>query len=215
MKNSARFLIVLLFGVLAVSEAIAQEAKADVYLGYAYTRFNSATFVPAFSANGGIAQLQFHITPVLGVIADFGGTHNGDIDNLQIDQTAFTYMFGPRVNLHPHGRLKPYAQVAFGGTRLSRSFPLSAGTPAQVVDLCANVSGCSTTRFSSTQNAFSMLVGGGVDLKISPRMSFRPIELDYYLTRFQPINAQGIFPQINDNRNQNNLRYSAGIMFSF
>ncbi len=60
-----------------------------------------------------------------------------------------------------------------------------------------------------------MLVGGGVDLKISPRMSFRPIELDYYLTRFQPINAQGIFPQINDNRNQNNLRYSAGIMFSF
>ncbi len=72
MKNSARFLIVLLFGVLAVSEAIAQEAKADVYLGYAYTRFNSATFVPAFSANGGIAQLQFHITPVLGVIADFG-----------------------------------------------------------------------------------------------------------------------------------------------
>jgi opacity protein-like surface antigen len=215
MKSSVRFLIVLLFGVGVVSQATAQEAKADVYLGYAYTRFNSATFVPAFSANGGIGQLQFHVTPVFGIIADLGGTHNGNINNLQIDQTAFTYMFGPRVNLHPHGRLKPYGQVAFGGTRVSRSFPLSAGTPSQVVNLCTTVSGCSGTRFSSTQNAFSMLVGGGIDLKISPRMSFRPIELDYYLTRFQPINAQGIFPQLNNNRNQNNLRYSAGIMFSF
>jgi opacity protein-like surface antigen len=152
---------------------------------------------------------------MFGIIADFGGTHNGNISGFQIDQTAFTYMFGPRVNLHPAGKLKPYFQIAFGGTRLSRSFPLSRGTLSQVVNFCTTVSGCSGDRFSSTQNAFSMLVGGGLDLKLSSRVSFRPIELDYYLTRFQPINAQGIFPTLNTNSNQNNLRYSTGIKFSF
>jgi opacity protein-like surface antigen len=215
MKTSVRILIVVVFGVGLLKQATAQEAKADVYLGYAYTRFNSATFVPAFSANGGIGQLQYHVTPVFGIIADFGGTHNGNISGFQIDQTAFTYMFGPRVNLHPMGKFKPFFEIAFGGTRVSRSFPLSAGTPAQVINLCTTVSGCSGTRFSSTQNAFSMLVGGGLDMKVSPRLSFRPIELEYYLTRFQPLNVQGVFPTLNTNSNQNNLRYSAGIKFSF
>jgi len=212
MKNAILLLAVLL---LAVSLSAQDEGKADVYLGYAYTRFNSATFVPAFSANGGIGQLQYHITPMLGVVADFGGTHNGNISGFQLDQTAFTYMFGPRINLHPHGKAKPYFQVEFGGTRASRSFPLTAGTVSQVAALCSTSSGCSGDRFSSTQNAFSMLVGGGVDLKIKQRITFRPIELDYYLTRFQPINAQGIFPQQNFNRNQNNLRYSTGFKFAF
>jgi hypothetical protein len=217
MKKPIVFLIVLLFGWSSAGQTTTQdvEAKTDVYLGYAFTRFNAATFVPAFSANGGIGQLQYHVTPMLGIIADLGGTHNGNISGFQIDQTAFTYMFGPRVNMHPKGKVKPYFQAAFGGTRNSRSFPLSRGTPAEVVSFCASVSGCSGGRFSSTQNAFSMLVGGGLDVRVKPRITFRPIELDYYLTRFQPINAQGIFPQLNSNRNQNNLRYSTGFKFSF
>jgi hypothetical protein len=191
MKRAALAVIVLLFGANLYGQAVQDlEAKTDVYLGYAFTRFNSASFVPAFSANGGIGQLQYHITPKLGIIADLGGTHNGNISGFQIDQTAFTYMFGPRVNIHPAGKIKPYGQVAFGGTRVSRSFPLSRGTLAQVANFCSTVSGCSGGRFSSTQ-------------------------LDYYLTRFQPINAQGIFPNINSNQNQNNLRYSTGVRFSF
>ena len=217
LKKPIVFLIVLLFGWSLAGQTTTQdvEAKTDVYLGYAFTRFNAATFVPAFSANGGIGQLQYHVTPMLGIIADLGGTHNGNISGFQIDQTAFTYMFGPRVNMHPKGKIKPYFQAAFGGTRNSRSFPLSRGTPAEVVSFCASVSGCSGGRFSSTQNAFSMLVGGGLDVRVKPKITFRPIELDYYLTRFQPINAQGIFPQLNSNRNQNNLRYSTGFKFSF
>jgi opacity protein-like surface antigen len=216
MKRASLVLLVLLTAASLYGQVVQDvEGKTDVYLGYAFTRFNSATFVPAFSANGGIGQLQYHITPMFGIIADLGGTHNGNISDFQLDQTAFTYMFGPRVSLHPHGKIKPYGQVAFGGTRVSRSFPLSAGTPSQVATLCSTTSGCSSSRFSSTQNAFSMIAGGGLDVRVGHRVSFRPIELDYYLTRFQPINVQGIFPILNSNRNQNNLRYSAGVKFSF
>ena len=77
MKKLIVFLIVLLFGWSLAGQTTTQdvEAKTDVYLGYAFTRFNAATFVPAFSANGGIGQLQYHVTPMLGIIADLGGTH--------------------------------------------------------------------------------------------------------------------------------------------
>ena len=41
------------------------------------------------------------------------------------------------------------------------------------------------------------------DTRLGKQISFRPIALDYYLTRLQNLRTQG------DN-NQNNLRYSAG-----
>ena len=48
--------------VLAIWTASAQEGqKAGVYLGYDYVRFNSATNVPAFSANGGNGEFISHL----------------------------------------------------------------------------------------------------------------------------------------------------------
>ncbi len=45
-----------------------------------------------------------------------------------------------------------------------------------------------------------------MDVKINKHVAFRPIGLDYFLTRLQnPIDAQ--------DHNQNNLHYSAGISF--
>ena len=49
--------------------------------------------------------------------------------------------------------------------------------------------------------------GGGVDIKLSKHMAFRPIEFDYYLTRFSN-------PELGNN-NQNNWRYSGGVNFLF
>ena len=37
---------------------------------------------------------------------------------------------------------------------------------------------------SATQTAFAMAVGGGLDWKIAKRITFRPIAVDYVLTRF-------------------------------
>jgi hypothetical protein len=53
-----------------------------------------------------------------------------------------------------------------------------------------------------TQNAFSSAVGGGLDLKVLPFISLRPIQIDYLLTHF-------------NSSTQNQFRYSAGVVVRF
>ncbi len=89
-----------------------------------------------------------------------------------------SYMFGPRVSFRGHGRVTPFVQALFGG--------------AWAID-------------ASSQSAFAMSAGGGIDLKVSRHFSVRPVQAEYFLTRFRnaPTNQQ------------NNFRYSAGIVFRF
>ena len=57
---------------------------------------------------------------------------------------------------------------------------------------------------SSTSNAFAASFGG-VDVKLFHRLSWRPAQVEYFLTRF---------PETTTNREmQNNLRVSAGVVF--
>ncbi len=51
-----------------------------------------------------------------------------------------------------------------------------------------------------------MAIGGGIDIPINKSFQFRPVEIDYLMTRFTN--------QFN-NSSQNNFRYSAGVNFTF
>jgi hypothetical protein len=51
-----------------------------------------------------------------------------------------------------------------------------------------------------------MLAGGGLDIKLSKHISFRPVEADYFLTRFTTLVIQ-------NDTNRNHFRYSAGVNF--
>jgi hypothetical protein len=56
-----------------------------------------------------------------------------------------------------------------------------------------------------------MMAGGGVDIKISKHIAFRPLAFDYYLTR-----TPNFITNITDNDiNRNNWRYTAGVNFMF
>src|SRR5215831_11362281 len=46
-----------------------------------------------------------------------------------------------------------------------------------------------SARLSTTQNAFSMEAGGGLDYRISKYFSVRPVEVDYVLTRFPSLSS--------------------------
>jgi hypothetical protein len=50
---------------------------------------------------------------------------------------------------------------------------------------------------------FAMALGGTIDIRVSRHMDLRPVQLDYMLTR------------VNNTYNQNNLRYGAGVVFTF
>ena len=180
--------------------------RFETYLGYSFTRVNSGINVPAFSANGGLGEFAVNFNKWLAGVASFNAVHNGNISDFHVDQTLFGYTFGPRVNVR-FGRATPFVETLFGSTHDSRSFQVP-GTQVQIGNTTLS------QRFVNDANAFSMLAGGGLDLNISNHLAFRPIKLDYYLTRFQPVFIQGL-GNFNRNRNQSNLLYSTGFNFRF
>src|SRR5262249_50625618 len=81
--NSGRLIAMknlLAAAVLTCAIGAAQDTpRAEVFLGYTYVRVNSATDVPAFSANGGSGQFVLNAGKWLGLVADLGAVHNGNI----------------------------------------------------------------------------------------------------------------------------------------
>ena len=203
-----KILLGILFLFAVSSFAQTELPRFETYLGYDFTRVNSGINVPAFSANGGIAEFGINFNKWLSGIASFPIVHNGNIGGFHVEQTLFGYMFGPRLNAR-FGRVIPSAETLFGATHDSRSF---RGVP---VTLLGNGSSITLPqRIVNDANAFSMEIGGALDLPINKNLTFRPIKLDYYLTRFQPIFIPNL-GNINRNRNQSNLLYSTGFNFRF
>lgn len=176
---------VLLFAGLAS----AQEApKAEVFGGYSYLRVNPGFGAPGLNFNGGSGSLAYNFTPMLGVVADFGGYHWSQSGT---DATAFSYLFGPKIALR-HGPITPFAQVLFGGAHLSGT----GCTDAARVRPQGSIVGCG----SGSDNSFSMTAGGGLDWNATEHIGIRVIQAEYLMTRFF-------------SETQNNARISTGVVF--
>ena len=111
----------------------------------------------------------------------------GGYDSGKRDRQTLTYLFGPRLNWRM-SRITPYVQFLFGGA-YEWGLIKSSG-------------------ISTTQNGFSLAAGGGVDINITHHIAVKPIQLEYVMTQL---------PQLASNLNsaQNNLRYSAGVVYRF
>jgi opacity protein-like surface antigen len=204
--------MVLLFALAAAAQDM---PKMETFLGYTYVRANSATNIPAFSANGGSGQFVYNFSKYFGGVLDLGAVHNGNLGGFAIDSTAVNFLLGPRWSFR-FSRLTPYVEALFGGSYIAQSSHVSSIVSTPVIVLPVPATGLVpivpgqpiTSRLVASQTAFAMAIGGGLDIKINKNVSFRPIGLDYYMTRFQNLRSG------NDN-NQNNLRYTAGVNFTF
>jgi outer membrane immunogenic protein len=179
---------VLVFISLGSVIANAQETpKVDVFAGYSYVRENPGPRSgDSFSLNGGSASVTYHLRDGVSAVADFGGYHNGNILGTGVDGTLSTYLFGPRISYRSYRHFTPFAEALFG-----------------VAHAGASIAGGA----HGSQNAFAMAIGGGVDYRINNRFSFRPLQVDYLMTRF-PAGTP-------NNQTQNNLRASTGIVMHF
>jgi len=212
----SRALYTLTLGVIFGISALAQEAPVgDVFLGYSFVRANSARDIPAFTNNGGLGTLAFNINNHVAIESEFGGYHNGNISGKELDTTSVSFLFGPRFSYARSNRFDPYVHFLFGGMHISSSIAKSSVLiPVQpTVPSSVNSSG---DRFAASQGNFAMAIGGGLDIKLSKYMTLRPIQLDYFMTRFEDLGLPAqLFGTPSQNRNQNNLRYAAGIAFNF
>ena len=183
--------LLLVSGVVASAQETAPTPKVELGLNYGFTRVNLGGTAPDFTQNGGSGYVEYNINKVLGLVADLGGYHNGDINNFQIDNTAFTYLFGPRFNWRM-SRVTPYVQMLVGGARITASY-LDPTTNARV---------------SGHQNGFATALGGGLDIALTHHISVKPIQVEYLMTQ-----DPNPFTQVN--HVQNDLRYSAGVVLRF
>jgi hypothetical protein len=208
---------VIAAGVLLVGVVFAEDyPKAETFLGYTYIRFAPATDLPPLSAHGGGGQFSYNFNRWLSGVVDLGAVHNGSYAAFQADTTAFNFMAGPRATFR-RGRWAPFVQGVFGGVYFASSLGLNgfldASSPIFVPGL--TVPGLPVTaRLNNSQTRFAMAIGGGLDVKISRHVAFRPFEVDYYYTRLDDQTRFGNLLVPGDNH-QNNLRAMAGFTFMF
>jgi hypothetical protein len=207
--------LLLLLAILLVSAPVALAQDKDYgdwefYIGYAHERANNgADRLDAKGVrnlpNGTSTRVDFaserrvpyrgvqgevvaNVHRNVGLVTNFSGTWanveffdrlSGTAYNARLHR--YTLLFGPRFNFRNPTPLIPFAHALFGVTRYKAAFKTS------------NFS-CPDT----SETAFAMGLGAGLDIRAGRRIDIRPIQVDY-------------LPVFFDHGREDGLRFSAGI----
>jgi hypothetical protein len=186
LKHTSFFICLVIAGATA---ALAQESNtpvAEAGVNFSIINIHPGDGVHALSVAGGTGTFVYNFNRTVSAVADIGGYHNKLDSNF--NPTTVTYLFGPRISFR-RSRVTPYVQTLFGGSRLSSSF-------------ADPVSGVATAH-----NGFATAFGAGLDIPFKNHFLFKPGQIEYLETRYQdPWSTK---------RTQNNLRYTAGISWTF
>ena len=190
MKKKIAVLAALLF--LLTSLGLAQvpvPTKGNVFFGYSYMSADLA-FGNRSGLKGWTGSLEGHVLPWVGMVTDVSGYYGAT--NLRLPITCPVGV--PDCNL-----IRANASVynfLFGprvAVRFGRLTPF-----AHALFGGAHVS---ETRSGFSDTSFALAMGGGVDYKLVPAVAWR-LQGEYLRTRFF-------------NTNQDNLRFSTGIVLRF
>jgi outer membrane protein OmpA-like peptidoglycan-associated protein len=204
-----------ILGTIALFAAgtFAQEApRVEVPLDYSFVRFNPQNNIAPFSLNGGGGAFTYYLNNFLGIEGDLQGyasttrnftipatspvCNNGGLPCTgNVQGNLFTYNAGPIIKFRL-GRFEPFAEALGGGAHSNVYGNLVKHCPA-----------CVFSR-SPSNNAWDFIIGGGLDIPLTRRVTLRPAQFDYVLTRFGNNFTHG-------NNNQSNFRYQAGLVFRF
>jgi len=184
----------IILGAIVTSgiAAYAQEAttpRLETGLNYTLTYNNSGGSLGSYTTNGGSGFVEYNLNHAVGLVADLGANYTGTVNGVPIDNTTFTYLFGPRFNWRT-SRVTLYMQTLVGGARFSNAFDPGSPAPSQGI----------------SENTFAAAIGGGVDVRLTDHIAIKPIQLEYLMTQLPST-------FVNVNQVQNNMRYSAGVVF--
>ena len=193
-----KFFLLMAFATVFVAPGFAQAPVAndrplrpEFALDYSYLRSNAPPGgCGCFNLNGGSATFALPLKQgPLSVVVDVTAATAGTISSAGYSLTLSSYTVGLRYTPSTgHSRLVPFGQATIGAGHASGS--LAQGqNPA--------------TKNASV--AFAGSVGGGIDLRLTRRFSFRLIDADYLTTTFDN----------GGNNHQNNLHLSGGLVLHF
>jgi hypothetical protein len=158
------------------------------------------------------AQAQYNFSPWIGLAVDGGGRYGPPltvVDGIKglPDGNTYSFLGGPVISYRTKSIFTPYVHVLLGWERTT----LQGGTietPAFPV-----------TAKQTTFYYFATALGGGVDVRVSRRISVRPIQLDWYRTTLNQdrfyMQAFGLTQYLNVGTKEQNYRFASGIVVKF
>lgn len=234
-----RKLIILAVLIICCSPlALAQtdEPKTEVFAGYSFLATQSRITNNDIRSLGGVTPAEFraltgveltgndrfmptngfeasvtrYFSKRVGLTGDFSGYYNRETTRfagtlLRANTSVYTILGGPHVRFSNKGRLTPFVHALVGAARIRTSYTEIGSTdPVTATD-------------SSTRLA--MAFGGGLDLRVSKRVSLRLFQLDYspILGKDRRVTASDStstdFIDLNGRAQSKNFRLSIGIVF--
>ena len=108
----------VLFGVGAL--AVDETPLTEVSLQFQMLRLNSS--IPSFTATAAPQASKVNFIDHLAAVAELGAEHNGNLHDIPLDNTWWTYLFGPLVSLTKrYSRIVPAFGCLLGGVNVAGS----------------------------------------------------------------------------------------------
>ena len=163
---------------------------------FQYVNFSPGSGFKNFNSYGATGSFAYNANKWLGLVGEVGGYHfnrqiygapitSGGVTTFPLETTTGsfqTYLFGPRINFRHFDHFVPFGEVLFG-----------------VAHSGAQLTG------DSSQSAFALAAGGGVDMVLLKNLAWRVFEADYLMTNFSGT-------LLNATARQNNFRIGTGVV---
>jgi opacity protein-like surface antigen len=174
------------------------------------------TFKTANNLNGFAASATYYWKKNIGITGEFSfntGSQNKDVsqvnsvpgDTVNVRRTKYNILAGPQFKYKSSSRFEPFARILAGVTyQKNRSRFL--------------LNGAEIDRLEDNFKAFTLSIGGGIDLRISKNVALRLVQIDYTpaFTRERNIFLDSSFPgdeTVFAGRRRDGFRIAVGIVF--
>lgn len=183
--------------------------KVEIFGGYSYVK-RDATNLDRINTHGWNAAVTINLNNWLGVVADASG-HYGSLPVFKELHHTHTFLFGPQVTYRKSEKITPFGHALFGVSNNPPRVLYASIIPAQA-GITTQEFGSGTAQgipiLAGNENAFTMALGGGVDLKINKLIAVRLLQADYLITTHDsPLPAFGSI--------RHDPRLSTGVVFRF
>lgn len=176
-------MVVLIVFLGLFSLPLMAQDRVEVFGGYQYLHIGGSDGVSGQNANGWDAAVTGYFSKYIGITGDFSGAYTS-VDG--VNAHVYSYSGGPVIAFR-EGKINPFAHFLVGGE--------STGLSADGV--------------SVSKNGFTMLFGGGVDVKVAHAISWRVADVDWV---YYHIGGTDGGPSTSQS---NNVRITTGIVFRF
>jgi hypothetical protein len=185
MRRAAVALITLFVPVLLVAQ---QPPRVEVFGGYSLIHGFSVT------VNGWDSALTTNLNSWFGITADLSGHYRRNYSLIlgnpptvaPVDMHSHSFTLGPRLS-YRRSRCTLFAHTLLGVLHSSAAVHVATPIPST---------------FSFSGNAFTTLLGGGIDIPIGHRLAIRPVQPEWLFFRANGANA-------------NEFRFSTGVVLRF